>query len=50
LGAHNINPGQAQGLTGRQRLQAFSLAYERERSPQGLPASYEVYYLVLCKP
>ena len=49
LGAHNLNPGQARGLTSRQRLQAFSAAYERERLPQGLPASYEIYYLVLTK-
>lgn len=49
LGAHNINPGQPQGLTGRQRLQAFSAAYERERMAEGLPATYEVYYLVLTK-
>lgn len=50
LGAHNLNPGQARGLTGRQRLQAFSAAYERERVAQGLPATYEIYYLVLSKP
>lgn len=49
LGAQNMNPGQATGLTGRQRLQAFSAAYEALRVPRGLPVSYQVYYVVLQK-
>ncbi|UTW14187.1 malonyl-ACP O-methyltransferase BioC [Marinobacterium rhizophilum] len=50
IGAHNMNQGQATGLTGKARVQAFKAAYERHRDPDGLlPATYEVYYLELEK-
>ncbi len=49
LGAHNINSGKAEGLTGRSRLLAFKVAYESFRSPQGLPATYDVIYLQASK-
>ncbi|MYM64265.1 malonyl-ACP O-methyltransferase BioC [Pseudomaricurvus sp. HS19] len=50
LGAHNMNHGRASGLTGRQRLQAFKLAYENFRQADGLlPATYDVFYLQLLK-
>ncbi|PTU72843.1 malonyl-ACP O-methyltransferase BioC [Pseudomonas mangrovi] len=49
LGAHNLNPGRPGGLTGRARLQAFLAAYEAQRQPQGLPATYQVVYGVLRK-
>jgi malonyl-CoA O-methyltransferase len=49
LGAHNINQGQATGLTGRQRIQAFKNAYEKHRTPAGLPATYEVFYVCAHK-
>ncbi|MFO5842686.1 hypothetical protein ACLBPJ_30545, partial [Klebsiella pneumoniae] len=40
LGAHNLNPGRPDGLTGRQRIRALVAAYERFRQPEGLPATY----------
>lgn len=50
LGAHNINPGRPEGLTGRARMQALLHAYEQFRQPEGLPATYQVVYAVLRKP
>lgn len=50
LGAHNLNPGRPAGLTGRARMQGFLQAYEGFRTPQGLPATYQVVYGVLRKP
>lgn len=47
LGAHNLNPGRPGGLTGRARLRALTEAYERQRTPAGLPATYQVVYGVL---
>ncbi len=49
LGAHNLNPGRPDGLTGRARIAALVDAYERFRQPQGLPATYQVVYAVLEK-
>ena len=49
LGAHNLNPGRPDGLTGRARLRALMAAYERYRQPSGLPATYRVIYGVLRK-
>lgn len=49
LGAHNINSGKPEGLTGRSRLLAFKNAYESFRSPQGLSATYDVIYLHASK-
>ena len=49
LGAHNLNPGRPGGLTGRARIRALIDAYERFRTPSGLPATYQVVYGVLCK-
>lgn len=46
LGATNVNHGRAAGLTTRAQLQALADAYERYRTPAGLPATYEVVYLV----
>lgn len=50
LGAHNLNPGRPEGLTGRARLQGLMAAYEQFRQPQGLPATYQVVYGILEKP
>lgn len=52
IGAHNMNPGQPGGLTGRQRILAFKRAYEayRDTETQMIPATYQVYYLTLTKP
>jgi malonyl-CoA O-methyltransferase len=45
LGAHNLNPGRQQGLTGPRRLKTMMEAYEQFRSSDGqLPATYEVIY------
>ena len=49
LGAHNINPGQSRGLTGRQHLLDFKAAYEAQRTQAGLPLTYEVFYLTATK-
>ncbi|WIO74746.1 malonyl-ACP O-methyltransferase BioC [Porticoccaceae bacterium LTM1] len=50
LGAHNINSGRNQGMTGRKRLQLLTDAYEKFRTETGvLPASYEVIYGVVKK-
>lgn len=50
LGAHNLNPGRPDGLTSRARLLGLLQAYETFRTPQGLPATYQVVYAVLRKP
>lgn len=44
LGAHNINRGQASGLTGRRKLEALMSAYECYRNENLLPATYEIHY------
>lgn len=51
LGAHNVNSGRPKGLTGRQRVEKLKAGYESFRNSDGmLPATYEVYYLLLEKP
>ena len=48
LGAHNVNSGQSNGLTGRARIKKLRDSYEAFRQDNGkLPATYEVYYMVL---
>ena len=50
IGAHNVNPGQEQGLTGKARLKAMAQAYEQFRTAQGvLPLTYEVGFYRLVK-
>lgn len=45
LGAHNVNPGRNNGLTGRATLRRVLDAYGQFRTPDGLlPATYEVVY------
>lgn len=44
IGAHNVNAGRAQALTGKHRFAAFENAYERFRRDGRLPATYEVVY------
>ncbi len=44
LGAHNVNAGRAQGLTGKGRLKTMLAAYEGLRRDGVLPATYEVVY------
>lgn len=49
LGAHHVD-GRRPGLTGAGSLTALISAYERWRDELGrLPATYEVYYITLCK-
>ena len=51
LGAHNVNSGRPEGLTGKQRLRQFIEAYELQRNARGLlPATYQSWYGVLQKP
>jgi len=50
IGAHNMNAGEAKGLTGRQKIKQFKDNYELFRQQNGkLPASYDVYYLCMKK-
>jgi malonyl-CoA O-methyltransferase len=42
IGAHNVTRGRSRGLTGRKRLAAMTLAYEKQRLDGELPATYEV--------
>lgn len=50
IGAHNMNAGESKGLTGRLKVKQFKANYEQYRKVNSkLPASYEVYYLVLKK-
>ncbi len=46
LGAHNVNRGRKGGLTGRRQVDALKAAYERWRTPEGLPATWEVLTVV----
>lgn len=49
IGAHNVNRGKSQGLSGRARIEKFRAAYESFRRNGYLPATYEVFYLSLIK-
>ena len=49
LGVSNVNHGRPQGLSSRRRLLALQTAYEGFRQPEGLPTSYQVWYLRLEK-
>jgi malonyl-CoA O-methyltransferase len=44
LGAHNAASTRARGLTGRGRWRAMTGAYEQWRTPQGLPATFELLF------
>ena len=50
IGAHNVLPGRAQGLMGKQRWQRLQNAYEIFRRDERLPATYEVVYGHAWKP
>lgn len=49
LGAHNVNEGQRQGLTGRRRIQGLLQAYQAFYTGEYYPATYEVLFWVLRK-
>jgi malonyl-CoA O-methyltransferase len=44
LGAHNVNAHRARGLTGRRAFERMNAAYEAQRQPAGLPATWQVVY------
>lgn len=44
VGAHNQNTGREKALTGKNRLQAMYKAYEKFRTEEGYPVTYEVLY------
>jgi len=44
VGADNKNSGREKALTGKKRLQAMYQAYEKFRSQDGYPVTYEVLY------
>lgn len=46
LGAHNIDPGRANRLTGKAALRKVVEAYEKRREPGGLPVTWKVLMLV----
>ncbi|BFM13353.1 malonyl-ACP O-methyltransferase BioC [Simiduia litorea] len=50
IGAHNVNRARAPGLTGREKLIKLRTSYEAYRQPAGLPATYEVYWMLLQRP
>jgi malonyl-CoA O-methyltransferase len=50
IGAHNVLPGRATGLMGKQRWQRMQAAYEKFRTDGRLPATYEVVYGHAWKP
>jgi malonyl-CoA O-methyltransferase len=44
LGAHNAAVDRRRSLTGRHRITGMCAAYEQQRGPKGLPATWEVIY------
>lgn len=51
LGASNLNSTRLAGLTGRSKIQSVITNYECFRDSNGLlPATWQVYYVVLSKP
>lgn len=49
IGAHNINSGRPDGLTGKRKLKKMLEAYEQFRCNDKLPAHYEIVFLILKK-
>ncbi|WP_370979853.1 malonyl-ACP O-methyltransferase BioC [Agaribacterium sp. ZY112] len=49
IGAHNVNQAGSSALTGKCRIKALYQAYEEQRESEGLPATYEVYFLLFKK-
>jgi malonyl-CoA O-methyltransferase len=46
LGAHNLDPRRARGLTGRAAFERMNAAYEVQRTSAGLPATWQLVYAV----
>ncbi|MGB0237254.1 MAG: malonyl-ACP O-methyltransferase BioC [Cycloclasticus sp.] len=49
MGAHNMNRGRRVGLTGVHAFKAMLHAYEKLRTKQGVPATFEAVYVVANK-
>lgn len=49
IGAHNMNQGRNRGLTGPKRLRRLMDSYEQFRDAKGLPATYQVYFVLARK-
>ena len=49
LGAHNINSGRKEGLTGKRQLQQLAQAYEKFRQGPTLGATYRLFCLHLTR-
>ena len=47
VGAHNVNHGQARGLSGRNKVRAFYDSYESLRTSRGYPLTYCIEYFLL---
>jgi len=45
IGAHNATAGRARGLTGKRGWQAMQENYAARRTTEGLPATYELFYV-----
>ncbi|MES2624101.1 MAG: malonyl-ACP O-methyltransferase BioC [Pseudomonadota bacterium] len=50
LGAYNMNSQQAQGFTSRKALAAAEQAFSEQRTAEGVPVTFEIFYLQLTKP
>ena len=50
IGAHNVNAARRRGLTGRSAYARMNAAYETQRVPAGLPATWQVVYAVAWAP
>jgi malonyl-CoA O-methyltransferase len=50
IGAHNLDARRARGLTGRAAFGRMNGAYESQRRPAGLPATWQVVYAVAWVP
>jgi malonyl-CoA O-methyltransferase len=46
LGAHNLDARRNRGLTGRRAFERMNAAYELQRQPAGLPATWQLVYAV----
>ena len=49
IGANQIGSGRRTGLMSRSEFQRAEAAFERLRTPAGLPLTYDVIYLHACK-
>jgi malonyl-CoA O-methyltransferase len=50
VGAHNVDARRARGLTGRKAWLRMHHAYETQRRPAGLPASWQVIFVAAWAP